>query len=553
MRVLGSICAYLGIFGFTTLGQASQFVQPATIGAWKSLTHQYELVSLTADLSGFDESEKAALTKMVKATDLLHELYLRQVWDGSPALRAKLAKDKSAMGQLQLKFFDQNTGPWAQLHEEAPAFKGVPAKPAGSNYYPLDMKKDEFEKWVATLSESDRALATGCYTVIRRDGDKLKMIPYHEAYAEWVKPAAALLKEAAESVKNASLKAFLTSRADGLLTDNYFASDVDWLNLDSKIDITFGPYETYDDKLFGYKASYEAFIGIVDDADSKRLANLAGELQFLENNLPVADRYKNPTLGKASPIKIVNLIYSGGDARGGVMTAAFNLPNDEKVLAQHGSKKVMLKNVQKAKFEKILTPLAKLAVPKKELGLLDFEAFFTHILAHELAHGLGPHDIVVGGKKTTVRQELKEQYAAIEEAKADILGLWALEKLIAKGALPKKLAETMYPTYLASMFRSVRFGTEEAHGKGTALQFNYLLDKGAVKWNPESSTFSLNAPKVGQAVQDLTRELLTLQAEGSYAKAKQLLDKYAKVRPEMRLVLDKARSQPVDIEPRYSF
>lgn len=553
MRTLTGVCAVLGFFGFTALGQASQFVQPATAGAWKSLTSQYEPVSLTADLSSFEEKEKTALKKLIQATDLLHELYLRQAWDGSPELRVKLAKDKSPLGQLQLKFFDQNTGPWAQLHEDAPAFKGVPAKPAGSNYYPLDMKKEEFEKWAASLSESDRALATGCYTVIRRDGGKLKFVPYHEAYAEWVKPAAALLKEAADGVKNASLKTFLSSRADGLLTDDYFASDVDWLNLDSKIDITFGPYETYDDKLFGYKASYESFIGIVDDADSKRLAGLAGELQFLENNLPMADRYKNLTLGKASPIKIVNLIYSGGDARGGVMTAAFNLPNDEKVLAQHGSKKVMLKNVQKAKFEKILTPLAKLAVPAKELRRLDFEAFFTHILTHELAHGLGPHDIVVGGKKTTVRQELKELYAAIEEAKADILGLWALEKLIAKGALPKKLAETMYPTYLASMFRSVRFGIEEAHGKGTALQFNYLVEKGAVKWNSETSTFSLNAPKIAEAVQDLTRELLTLQAEGSYAKAKQLLDKYAQVRPEMKRVLDKARSQPVDIEPIYSF
>jgi len=553
MRVLVSSIAYLGFLGISALGQASQFVQPATIGAWKALTHQYEPVALKADLSGFDESEKIALTKMIKATDLLHELYLRQVWDGSPALRAKLAKDKTPLGQQQLKFFDQNTGPWAQLHEDAPAFTGVPAKPSGSNYYPLDMKKEEFEKWTATLSEAERILATGCYTVIRRENGKLKMIPYHEAYAEWVKPAAALLNEAAEGVKNASLKAFLSSRADGLLSDNYFASDVDWLGLDSKIDITFGPYETYDDKLFGYKASYESFIGIVDDADSKRLASLAGELQFLENNLPMADRYKNPALGKASPIKIVNLIYSGGDARGGVMTAAFNLPNDEKVLAQHGSKKVMLKNVQKAKFERILTPLAKLAVPAKELGRLDFEAFFTHILAHELAHGLGPHDIVVGGRKTTVRQELKEQYAAIEEAKADILGLWALDKLVAKGALPKKIAETMYPTYLASMFRSVRFGIEEAHGKGTALQFNYLVDKGAVKWSKETSTFSLNTPKVAEAVQDLTRELLTLQAEGSYDKAKHLLEKYAKVRPEMKRVLDKARSQPVDIEPLYSF
>jgi hypothetical protein len=549
-----SVAVFLGMFlGLSPGAQATVITLPTTKPAWEKIASQYHPVELgKKEVAALGKTDRAVLDKLVQASEYIHALYLRQVWSGNAELLKKLQADTSPLSQLQLRVFHQNAGPWSSLNDDVPLFASVKARPPGAGFYPESMTKVEFETWVSGLDASAKKQAQGEYWVIERRDGKLVSHPYHEAYAEWVAPAAKHLKEAAALTANESLKKFLNLRADALLNDNYFQSDVAWLDVDSKVDVTFGPYETYDDKLFGYKASYEAFIGLVDAEHTQRLGQIAKELQYLENQLPLDERYKNKSLGKASPIRILNLVYSAGDARSGVMTAAFNLPNDEKVLAQHGSKKVMLKNVQRAKFDHILRPLAQLAVAPKHVANLDFEAFFTHILAHELAHGLGPHDIKVNGTATTVRQELKNQYAALEEAKADILGLFALEKLLEKGAVARDLKRTLYSTYLASTFRSVRFGIEEAHGRGTALQFNYLWDMGAIHFDKDKSTFSIVDGKISAAVRDLTAEILLIQAEGSYAKAKALLDKYAVVRPEMKAILEKARSIPVDIEPRYA-
>ncbi|HEX8087244.1 MAG TPA: hypothetical protein VF762_00225, partial [Blastocatellia bacterium] len=403
------------------------------------------------------------------------------------------------------------------------------------------------------LSEEERRRAVGFFYVIRRAADgKLKAVPYSEEYVEFLAPAAKLLREAAALTSNQTLKNFLTARADSFLSNNYYASDVAWMDLDSPIDLTMGPYETYDDELFGYKAAFEAFVTLRDEAESAKLLKFSGYLQELENNLPIEERYRNPKLGAASPIRVVDVVYTSGEGNQGIQIAAYNLPNDEQVVKEKGSKRVMLKNVQEAKFDKVLVPLSKVLIDPPQRSQISFDAFFTHILMHELLHGLGPHNITVGDKQTTVRMQLKELYSPIEEAKADITGLWALQYLIDKGAINRQMERELYTTYLSTSFRSVRFGITEAHGRGQALQFNYLMDEGGIKFNEAAGTFAIDTSRIKEAVRKLTHEILTLQAEGSYEKAKAMLDKYAVIRPEMRKALDRLGNVPVDIEPRFT-
>ena len=507
--------------------------------------------TLTADVSKLTPQDRRALDKIVAAAKLLDPLFLRQVWSGNAALEQKLLADKSPVGRQRLHYFYINDGPWSRLDNNEPFIEGVPReKPLQAAYYPDDMSKDEFNAWVATLSDADKQKATGFFWLIRRGDDrKLTIVPYSQAYKEYLDPAARLLREAAALTTNATLKTFLTKRADAFGSDDYYESDVAWMDLDAPIDVTIGPYETYEDELFSYKAAFEAYITIRDDAETAKLARFSGHLQELENNLPIDPRYRNPKLGAASPIRVVNEVFGAGEGNSGVQTAAFNLPNDERVVKEKGSKRVMLKNVQDAKFNKTLIPISRVVLDPSDQSALSFDSFFTHILCHELMHGLGPHNITVNGEETTVRKQLKELYSAIEEAKADMTGLWALQYMIDHGVIDKGMERTLYTTYLASMFRSVRFGIAEAHGRGVAMQFNYLADEGAIKFNEAKGTFSVDHAKVKDAVRKLTHDLLTLEAEGSYDTAKSMLDKYAVIRPSMQQALDKLKDVPVDIEP----
>lgn len=505
---------------------------------------------LTADTAKLSAGDQQALAKIIAAAKLLDPLFLRQVWSGNDALKQKLEGDKSVVGQQRLHYFLMNDGPWSRLDEKERFIEGVPEKLAGANYYPEDMTKAEFETWSNTLSAADKHKATGFFWLIRRGADrKLLTVPYSQEYKEFLAPAARLLQEAAALTTNETLKRFLTTRATAFATDDYYESDVAWMDLDSPIEVTIGPYETYEDELFSYKAAFEAYVTLRDEAESVKLARFSQYLQELENNLPLDPRYRNPTLGAASPIRVVNEVFTAGEGNSGVQTAAYNLPNDERVVKEKGSKRVMLKNVQEAKFNKTLIPISKVVLAPAQRAALSFESFFTHILAHELMHGLGPHNITVGGEQTTVRKQLKELSSAMEEAKADITGLWALQYLIDKGEVEKSMERSLYTTFLASVFRSVRFGITEAHGKGIAVQFNYLTDEGAIVFDKQSGTFSIETAKIKAAVRKLTSEILTLQAEGSYEKAKAMLDKYGVIRPEMKSALDKLGSVPVDIEP----
>ena len=505
---------------------------------------------LTANISQLSSGDRKALKKIIEAAKLMDPLFMRQVWSGNDALHQTLEADKTVAGRQRLHYFLINDAPWSRLDENEPFIDGVPAeKPKYANYYPEDITRDEFNSWVAGLSETEKQKATGFFWLIRRAADgKLTTTPYSEAYAEFLKPAAQLLNEAAALTTNRTLKDFLTKRAAAFASDDYYASDVAWMDLDAPIELTIGPYETYEDELFSYKAAFEAYVTLRDEGETAKLARFSQHLQELENNLPMDPAHRNPKLGAASPIRVVNNIFGSGEGNSGVQTAAFNLPNDERVVKEKGSKRVMLKNVQEAKFAKTLVPISRVVLSPAQQKLLAFDAFFTHILMHELMHGLGPHNITIGGQSTTVRKELKELSSAIEEAKADISGLWALQFLIDKGVIDKQMERTLYTTFLASAFRSVRFGITEAHGRGVAMQFNYLTDEGAIEVNEKTGTFSINHAKIKDAVRKLTSEILTLQAEGSYEKAKALLDKYAVIRPPMKNAFDRLGNVPVDIE-----
>lgn len=508
---------------------------------------------VTADTSRLSPGDRKALAKIIEAARLLDPLFLRQVWSGNAALEQKLMADKTPQGRERLHYFRINNGPWSRLDSNEPFIEGVPReKPPQASYYPDDMTKDEFNAWEKSLAEAERQRAIGFFHVVRRDaGGKLKVVPYNEEYREYLVPAAKLLREAAGLTTNPTLKDFLTKRADAFMSNDYYDSDVAWMDLDSPIDLTIGPYETYEDELFGYKAAFEAYVTLRDEAESAKLAKFSQYLQEIENNLPIDAMYRNPQLGAASPIRVVNEVFGSGEGNSGVQTAAFNLPNDEKVVKEKGSKRVMLKNVQEAKFNKTLIPISKVVLAPSQLRELSFESFFTHILMHELMHGLGPHNLKVEGKETTVRQQLKETYSAIEEAKADISGLFALQYLMDKGVLDKRMERSVYTTFLASAFRSVRFGITEAHGRGIAVQFNYLMDEGAIKFNESTGTFSVDMARIKEAVRKLTHDIMTLQAEGSYEKAKAMLDKYGVIRPPMEQALKRLTDVPVDIEPNF--
>ena len=375
------------------------------------------------------------------------------------------------------------------------------------------------------------------------------IVPYSQEYQGELAEASRLLSEAAALTTQATLKAFLEKRAMALVTNDYFASDMAWMELDASIEPTLGPYEVYEDEWFNFKAGFEAFIALRDDVETQKLARFGAELQGLEDKLPIDPKLRKK-LGGLSPIRVVNVVYCSGDGNRGVQTAAYNLPNDERVVAAKGSKRVMLKNFQQFKFDKALIPISKVALAPADQALVAFDPFFTHILMHELMHGLGPQTINVAGRETTVRQELKELNGPLEEAKADISGLWALQQLMDKGVLDKTQERAMYTTFLASGFRTLRFGLGEAHGKGMALQMNYLIDQGGFRVNGDG-TFSVDFAKAKQGVAGLTHDIMTIQANGDYAKAKALLERMVVIRPEVQKVIDRLNGVPVDIEPRF--
>ena len=509
-------------------------------------------VEIRASLANLPEHERRALARIVAAARVMDGIFLEQVWSGNPSLLLQLLRDQTPRSRARLNFFLTNKGPWSRLEDNRPFIPGVPPKPAGASYYPADVSKDEVEAWLSGLSETQRMVATGFFTTIRRGPDgELIAVPYSVEYQGPLAVAATHLREGARLTTQPTLARYLEGRADAFASNDYYASDVAWMELDASIEPTIGPYEVYEDEWFNFKAAFEAFVAIRDDAETTRLARFGNYLQELEDHLPIDPTCRNPTLGTLAPIRVVNAIFTAGDANSGVQTAAFNLPNDERVVQEMGSKRVMLKNVQEAKFGTVLVPISSIALPPGDRSDVSFDAFFTHILMHELLHGLGPHSISVAGRQSTVRQELQETYSTIEEAKADISGLWALHYLIDRGEIDRVLERSIYTTFLASTFRSIRFGINEAHGRGVAIQLYTFLDAGAVTVGPDG-TFSVDHTKIRAAVEHLTRRLMMIQAQGNYEEARVVLDTLGVIRPAVQQVLDRLRSVPVDIQPRYT-
>jgi hypothetical protein len=512
---------------------------------------RYARMPLGSDLTKLSEADRQVLHELRQAADLLGELAFRQSWTGNPAVRDQLAK-LGPEAQPARDLFRIMGGPWDRQDDYLP-FVGDTPHPKGSAFYPEDLTKEELESWVAGHADQADAFK-GFFTVIERRDGGLAAVPYSEAYQAVLQTAADSLRAAAALVEGpdeATLKKYLERRAAAFLSNDYYPSDLDWLDLEGPLEIVLGPYETYDDGLEGYKASFEAFLCVADAEESAKLDKFKSQVPFLESSLPIPDEHKNPHRGTVIPIKVVDEIYATGQA--GIMTVAFNLPNDERVREAKGFKNVLLRNVMLAKYDAILVPIAERVLPPELAMSLMPEAFVNAVLFHEISHGLGPGKIKKDGRDTEVRAELRELYPTIEESKADVLSVFVQQLLADKGLIPAEQLAALPQTFVAGIFRTARFGVSEAHGQGVLLQVNYLLERGAIVVTPDGK-FAPVPEKFFAAIRDLAHDLLMLEALGDYDGTKAFLDKYGKQVPEamVPLIAGLGAGLPVDIDPQYA-
>jgi hypothetical protein len=493
---------------------------------------------LTADLSGLSDNQKQMLPLLIEAGEAMDAAYWIQAHGDKEGLLASI--DDPALQ----RYVEINYGPWSRLNDNAPFIDGVGPKPAGANYYPLDMTKEEFEAAVA----ENKALSS-LYTMVRRDEDgNLIAIPYNQFFEEQIKAASDKLLAAAELADDPGFKSYLELRAQALLSNEYFESDLAWMDMkENMIDVVVGPIETYEDQLYGNKASFETFVLLKDMEWSERLSKYAAMLPELQEGLPVPDKYKAEVPGTDSDLNAYDAIYYGGDCNAGSKTIAINLPNDEKVQAQKGSRRLQLKNSMQAKFDKILVPIAGQLVVEDQRQHVTFNAFFSNTMFHEVAHGLGIANTLDGSG--TVREALQEQASALEEGKADILGLYMVTKLHEKGELGDAPLEDYYTTFMASIFRSSRFGAASAHGRANMVRFNYFLEMGAFSRDEETGLYRADYGKMRQAVDAMSEMILRLQGDGDYKGVQALMAEKAIISGQLQQDLDRlaAAGIPVDI------
>jgi hypothetical protein len=517
-------------------------------GPLRAKIAQFAPAVLTADVSTLPDAEKQALDRIIAAARLLEPVFDRQAWAGNPAARAALAQDTSDHGKVVLAYFDLMRGPWDRQDHFKP-FATDQARPPGAGFYPEDLTADAFKAYVAAHPEQKEALE-GLTTVVVRDGDRLKAVPYGHAYAEWLKPSAALLVEAAGLTQNKSLRTFLTSRAAAFGSDEYRQSDKDWMDLDARVEPTIGPYETYEDDLLGLKASFEAFVTVSDPAASAKLAHYKKLLPDMETNLPIPAGAHGKR-GGDSPIRVVDLVYTSGDARKSVQTIAFNLPNDEVVRKEKGAKKVLLRNLIETKFDRIMRPLGEKILDPSQVPLLSAESFFDETLFHELSHSLGPAFVKGSGSKTEVRVALESSASAIEECKADVAGAYNILYLIKRGEMPKELHDKLLVSYFAGLFRSVRFGVAEAHGQAAAIQINRFLEEGGARFDPGTKKLTVDLPKLEASIGKLVHDLCVLQWNGDKPGVAAMLAKYGVMSDTMTAAMTGLDAIPVDVNPIY--
>lgn len=507
---------------------------------------QFAPAALTADVSDLPESERQALVHLIAASRLLDPVFDLQAWAENPTHRTRLTQDTTETGRIRLEYFDIMRGPWDRQDHHRPFAVDKP-RPPGGGFYPEDLTAQDFRAYVQAHPDQADALQS-LFTLVRRDGNRLKAVPYSQAFAEWLEPAAKELELAAEATANESLSRFLRSRAQAFRTDDYYASDKDWMDLDSRVEVTIGPYETYEDHLLGLKASFESFVTVSDPEASAKLQKYKDLLPAMERNLPVPDEVKTER-GRESPIRVVDLVFTSGDARKSVQTIAFNLPNDERVRKEKGAKKVLLRNLIETKFDKILAPIAQEIMVPEQAVQLDARAFFNQVLFHELSHSLGPATVEIDGERKEVRFALGASYSPIEECKADVMGAYNVLYMIERGELPADFKQTFLLSYFAGLFRSVRFGVAEAHGKGAAVQINRYLASGAAK--VEDGRFRVEPDELERSITELTRDLVMLQHAGDKAGADAMLQMMGVVSPPMKDALDRLDDVPVDIRPIY--
>jgi hypothetical protein len=493
-------------------------------------------VSLTTDISKLTEKEKQMIPILIEVAQIIDDLYWQQTLTGDKKVFLDTITDT-----LTRQFAEINYGPWERLNGNKPFIDGFGEKPAGANFYPVDMTKEEFEKW-------DNPNKTSQYTIVRRGEDgKLISLWYHEAYKDQITRAAELLKKAAELAEDAGLKKYLELRAEAFLNDDYLASDMAWMEMKTNtIDFVIGPIENYEDELFGYKTAYEGLVLVKDQEWSQRLSKFAAMLPELQKNLPVDEKYKKEKPGSDSDLNAYDVVYVSGQANEGSKTIAINLPNDERVQLAKGARRLQLKNAMKAKFDKILVPISDVLIDPAQRSNIKFDAFFSNVMFHEVAHGLGIKNTITG--KGNIREALKEKYSSFEEAKADILGLFMATQLIEKGEITGITEDDCFITYMAGMFRSVRFGASSAHGKANMMCFNYFEDKGAFE-RLADGTYHVNMEKTKQSMNEWAARVLIFEGDGDYEGASAYLEANGKIRETLQSDLDKLKSAsiPVDI------
>jgi len=524
------------------------FTFSALLGEDAAPVPPYVAAPLASDLDGLSGNEIAALYHLVKAAAVMDRLFFRQAWSGNPQALREMEKYSGTDKERLSDYFLINFGPFDRLAENK-SFFGTAVKPLGAAFYPDDMGREEFENFLKANPQKRLGFESP-YTVIGRGPAGLLAIPYHEYYKDTLKECSAELAKAAAGTGNASLQKYLLSRAAALGSDDYFQSDCDWLDITaSRLETVIGPYEVYEDSLFNYKAAYEAFVYLNDMKESGRVQSFIAYLPLMQQNLPVDKKYLAEKLAALSPLQIADLVFSAGDAKAGVNTIAFALPNDEKVRELKGSKKIILKNVIAAKYDKILLPIARLLIAPEQQPMVNAKAFLYHTILHELAHPLGTDYIDPQKDRIPVRKSLKETYSLNEEAKADTVGLYNSLLMMKKGVIEPGMQNAMFVTQLASMFRAMRFGTEEAHGGANLVQFNYLKEKGGIV--EKGGRYSVDFGKFTTALTALVKEILEIQGRGDYARSKAFNEKYGKVDPVLRDHLRQLQAIPVDIKPEF--
>lgn len=496
---------------------------------------QYTPFTLTADLSDLTENQRKMIPLLIDAAKEMESVFWKQAYGDKEELLTGLDEKEKQFAKI-------NYGPWDRLNGNEPFIDGVGEKPAGANFYPADLTKED------AFWDADNDFSS-LYTLVRRDSDgKLISIPYRVAFQQEHENAAAKLREAAELAEDPGLKEYLELRAEALLTDDYQESDFAWMDMkNNTIELVIGPIETYEDQLFGYKAAHEAFVLIKDKAWSNRLSKYAEVLPELQRGLPVPEEYKSETPGTDSDLNAYDAVYYAGDANAGSKTIAINLPNDEEVQLEKGTRRLQLKNTMRAKYDKILVPISEVLIAEDQRPYISFDAFFGNTMFHEVAHGLGVKNTITGSG--TVREALQNHASALEEGKADVLGLYMVNALREKGMIEEGSQQEDYVTFLASIFRSIRFGSSNAHGRANLIRFNYFQEMGAFNYDENSETYRINFDKVGAAVDALSEEILTLQGNGDYDAVDAFVKKYAIETDQLKASLSKLSEQniPVDI------